>query len=195
MTLGDSFSRVLDAARTGAEWAVTSLYQDLSKPVLRYLTSQEPAEATKPPVELVSIDEIVLSDVQVVSGGRTVRGDIEIVPEGKGLRIHRLTAGREMPLAHRLTPANGDARAQVVPLRAAVKVHTGNRGRPRTRLKVIATDKGYAAKARRQQLRKRGIRAQIPKRVWKTKKNRGRPSKKVVPRFQAERTFAWFQQK
>src|SRR5215467_12251059 len=44
-------------------------------------------------------------------------------------------------------------------------------------------------------LRKRGIRAQIPKRVWKTKKNRGRPIKKVVPRFQAERTFAWFQKK
>jgi transposase len=36
---------------------------------------------------------------------------------------------------------------------------------------------------------------QIPKRVWKTKKNRGRPIKKVVPRFQAERTFAWFQKK
>ena len=115
--------------------------------------------------------------------------------QGKGILIHRLTAGRGMPLAHRLTPANGDARAQVVPLRAAVKVHTGNRGRPRTRLKVIATDKGYAATARRQQLRKRGMRAQIPKRVWKTKKNRGRPSTKVVPRFQAERTFAWFQQK
>ena len=31
-------------------------------------------------------------------------------------------------------------------------------------------------------LRKRGIRAQIPKRVWKTKQNRGRPIKKVVPR-------------
>lgn len=42
---------------------------------------------------------------------------------------------------------------------------------------------------------KRGIRAQLPKRVWKTKKNRGRPMKKVVPRFQAERTFAWFQKK
>jgi len=58
------------------------------------------------------------------------------------------------------------------------------------RLKVIATDKGYDAQALRQQLRKRGIRAQIPKRVWQTKKHRGRPIKEVVPRFQAERTFA-----
>jgi transposase len=83
----------------------------------------------------------------------------------------------------------------VVPLLDAVKIRTGKRGRPSKRLKVIATDKGYDAKALRQILRKRGIRAQLPKRVWKTKKNRGRPIKKVVPRFQAERTFAWFQKK
>src|SRR6266850_972295 len=51
------------------------------------------------------------------------------------------------------------------------------------------------AQVLRQQLRQRGIRAQIPQRVWKTKKHRGRPIKNVVPRFQAERTFAWFQKK
>ena len=115
--------------------------------------------------------------------------------QGKGSLIHSLTEGRGMPLANRITPAKGDERAQVLPLLDAVKVRTGKRGRPRKRLKVIATEKGYDAKALRQQLWKRGIRAQIPKRVWKTKKNRGRPIKKVVPRFQAERTFAWFQKK
>jgi hypothetical protein len=115
--------------------------------------------------------------------------------KGKGILIHRLTEGRGMPLANRPTPAHGEERAQGVPLLDAVKVRTGQRGRPRTRLKVIATDKGYEAKALRQPLRKRGIRAQIPKRVWQTKKNRGRPSKTVVPRFQAERPFAWFQKK
>ena len=86
-------------------------------------------------------------------------------------------------------------RAQVMPLLDAVKVWTGTRGRPRKRLKVVATAKGYDAHALRQRLRQRGIRAQIPKRVWKTKKTRGRPIKKTVPRFQAERTFAWFQKK
>lgn len=115
--------------------------------------------------------------------------------KGKGILIHSLPDGGGMPLANRTTPANGDERAQVLPLLDAVKVHTGQRGRPRKRLKVIATDRGYDAKALRQQLRRRGIRAQLPKRVWKTKKNRGRPIKKVVPRFQAERTFAWFQKK
>ena len=74
-----------------------------------------------------------------------------------------------------------------------VKVHTGTRDRPRKRLNGIATAQGYAAKALRQQLQKGGSRAHLPKRVWKTKKNRGRPIKNIVPRFQAARTFAWFQ--
>ena len=82
-----------------------------------------------------------------------------------------------------------------MPLLDAVKVHTGKRGRPRQRLKVIATGKGYDAHALQQNLRKRGSRAQIPKRVWKTKKNRSRSIKKDVPRFQAKRTFSWFQKK
>src|SRR4030095_2027654 len=105
--------------------------------------------------------------------------------KGKGILIHSLTEGGGMPLANCTTPANGDERAQVVPLLDAVQGPPGKAGPPRKRLKVIATDKGYDAKALRQTLRKRGIRAQIPKRVWKTKKSRGRPIKKVVPRFQA----------
>ena len=114
--------------------------------------------------------------------------------KGKGILIHTLTDAAGMPVANRTTPANGDERAQVLPLLEAIKVRTGRPGRPRKRFKVLATDKGYDAKAVRQQLRKRGSRAQIPKRVWKTKKPRGRPIKKAVPRFQAERTFAWFSQ-
>ena len=113
--------------------------------------------------------------------------------KGQGMLIHSLTEGGGMPLANRTTPANGDERAQVLPLLDAVKIHTGKRGRPRKRLRVIATEKGYEAKALREKLRKRGIRAQIPTRVWKTKQHRGRPIAQVVPRFQAERTFAWFQ--
>jgi hypothetical protein len=115
--------------------------------------------------------------------------------KGKESLIHSLTEAGGMSLANRTTPAHGDERAQVVPLLDAVKVRTGKRGRPRKRLKVIATDKGYDAKALRQTLRKRGMRAQLPKRVWKSQKNRSRPITKVVPRCQAERTFAWFQKK
>jgi hypothetical protein len=115
--------------------------------------------------------------------------------KGKGILIHSLTEGYGMPLANRTTPANGDERAQVLPLFDAVKVRTGKRGRPRKRLEVRATDKGYAANALRQTRRLGGSRAQNPTRLWKTRKTRGRPIKKTVPRFQAERTFAWFQKK
>jgi hypothetical protein len=82
-----------------------------------------------------------------------------------------------------------------MPLLDAVYLRTGRRGRPRKRPKVIATDKGYDAKDLRQQLRTRDIRAQIPKRVWKTRKPRSRSIKISLPRFQAERTFTWFQKK
>jgi hypothetical protein len=96
-------------------------------------------------------------------------------------------------LANRTTPANGNARAQVMPLLDAVRLRTGTGGRPRKRPKVIVTDRGYEAKDLRRQRRTRGSRAPSPKRVWKTKRLRGRPIKINVPRFQAERTFAGFQ--
>jgi transposase len=115
--------------------------------------------------------------------------------KGKGILIHSLTDAAGMPLAARTTPANGDERAQVLPLLDSLHIRTGKRGRPRQRLKVLAADKGYDAKGLRQRLRKRGIRPQILKRVWKRRKPRGRPITKDVPRFQAERTFAWFQRK
>jgi hypothetical protein len=100
-----------------------------------------------------------------------------------------------MPVAACTTPAHGNERAPVMPLLDAVTIKTGKCGRPRKRPKVLAADKGYDARALRQQLRRRGIRAQWPKRVWKTRKLRGRPLRMDVPRVQAERTFAWFQKK
>ena len=100
-----------------------------------------------------------------------------------------------MPLSNRTTAANGSERDKVIPLLDSVKVKTNKRGRPRKRLKVLAADKGYDSKEKRTALRKRGIRPQWPKRVWKTKKNKGRPIKISVTRFQQERCFAWFQKK
>jgi uncharacterized protein involved in outer membrane biogenesis len=47
------------------------------------------------PVEIVSIDEIVLTKVEIVSGGRTLRGDIEVVPQGKGLTLRKATLGAD----------------------------------------------------------------------------------------------------
>lgn len=115
--------------------------------------------------------------------------------KGKVFLSTRLRLCNGMPLSNRTTPANGSEREQVIPLLDQVKLKTLKRGRPRKRLKVLAADKGYDSKQQRANLRKRGIRPQIPKRVWKTKKNKGRPIKISVPRFQQERCFAWYQRK
>ena len=100
-----------------------------------------------------------------------------------------------MPLANCTTAANGSEREQVMPLLDRILVKNNQPGRPRIRVKVLAADKGYDSKLLRAALRQRGIRPQLPKRTWKTKKNRGRPIKISVPRFQQERCFAWFQRK
>jgi IS5 family transposase len=115
--------------------------------------------------------------------------------KGQGLLIHSLTDAAGMPLSTRTTPAHGDERAQVLPLLDTLHVRTGKQGRPRKRLKVLAADQGYDAKDLRRRLRSRGMRPQIPKRVWQSRKPRGRPIKQEVPRYQAERTCAWFQRK
>ena len=115
--------------------------------------------------------------------------------EGKGIFIHTLTEGSGMPLSNRTTPANGSETDQVIPLLDSVKVKTNKRGRPRKPLKLLAADKAYDSKDNRAALPRRGIRPQWPKGVWKTKKNKGRPIKISVPRFQQERCFPWFQKK
>ncbi|WP_414527246.1 transposase [Nodularia chucula] len=121
--------------------------------------------------------------------------DVAYGHKGKGILIHTLTDGNGMPLANRTTAANGSEREQVIPLLDSIKVKTNKSGRPRKRVKVLAADKGYDSREKRAVLRQRGIRPQFPKRVRKTKKNRGRPIKISVPRFQQERCFAWFQRK
>ena len=100
-----------------------------------------------------------------------------------------------MPIANRTTAANGSEREQIFPLLDGVRLKTLKPGRPRKRVKVLAADKGYDSKEKRTALRKRGIRPQLPKRIYKTQKNRGRPIKISVPRFQQERCFALVEKK
>jgi uncharacterized protein involved in outer membrane biogenesis len=50
-----------------------------------------PATPGAAPVEIVSIDEIVLSGVEIVSGTRTLRGDIELVPQGTGVLVRKVS--------------------------------------------------------------------------------------------------------
>ena len=82
--------------------------------------------------------------------------------------IHTVTEGNGMPLANCTTAANGSEREQIIPLLDSVRLKTLKRGRPKKRVKVLAADKGYDSKEKRADLRKRGIRPQLPKRTYKT---------------------------
>jgi uncharacterized protein involved in outer membrane biogenesis len=80
------FSRRIEGAAVRVEGAKVTL------PLPELATGVSPgseAGAGSSPVEIVSIDEIVLTDVEVVSGQRTLRADIELVPRGKGIDIRR----------------------------------------------------------------------------------------------------------
>ena len=89
--------------------------------------------------------------------------------EGKGIRISSLSDGADMPGANCTTPADGNERAQVIPLLDVIGLRAWQLRRPVKRLRVIATAKGYDANHLRQQLRQSGIWAQIHRRVWKTR--------------------------
>jgi len=115
--------------------------------------------------------------------------------KGKVILIHSITDANGMPVVAITTPANGDERQQVLPLLDKIRLATLKRGNPKRRPKVIAADKGYDAKWLRHNLRTKGIRPQIKKRHRGGKKLRGRPIKDVVPRYQQERSFSWFQRK
>jgi uncharacterized protein involved in outer membrane biogenesis len=47
------------------------------------------------PVEIVSIDEVVLNAVEVVRGDRVLRGDVELVPQGGGVQLRRVALAAE----------------------------------------------------------------------------------------------------
>jgi uncharacterized protein involved in outer membrane biogenesis len=58
-------------------------------------TSAATANDGKSPLEIVSIDEIVLNGVDIVSGGRTLRGDIVAAPHGGGVTLRQISLSAE----------------------------------------------------------------------------------------------------
>ncbi len=74
--------------------------------------SGSPAGSAHAPVELVSIDAIVLRSVEVVSGGRAIKGDIELVPEGGGVTLRKMVLRSDdatIDVTGRITDVSGPA--------------------------------------------------------------------------------------
>jgi len=95
--VGTDFRALLSRRIEHASLNLTGARIELPLPAFAVATrSPEGADAPSgSPVEIVSIDEVVLRDVEIVSGGRTLRGDVEVVPQGNGLIIRKVTLGAD----------------------------------------------------------------------------------------------------
>ena len=130
------------------------------------------------------------------SSGKGGGEKVEYGYKGKGVTIHSLVDRKGCPLAISVTSAKESEREQVLPLLESIHIQTGEVGRPRHNPKNLATDKGYDSKELRKMLRKKGIRPEIPKRIWRNRKQqKGRKLQKKVERYVVERTFSWYQRK
>jgi transposase len=103
-----------------------------------------------------------------------------------GSKHHLLTDGQGIPLAVRLTAANVNEVTQLLPLVDAVPPVAGKSGHPRRRPERLHADRAYASKAKRQELRRRGIKPFIPEQ----RAPHGSGLGKV--RWVVERTISWF---
>ena len=106
--------------------------------------------------------------------------------KGKGVLIHCLVDARGLPLQVVVTAANASERAQVMPMLESLRCSTGSVGTGRFRPAQIAADKGYDAKWLREALRGVGIRPEIPKRVFRTRRQ---PPGATAGRSRRERVY------
>jgi uncharacterized protein involved in outer membrane biogenesis len=91
LDLGTDFRALLSRRIEHATMHLNGARIELPLPPFEITSSTVPAsEPRRAPVELVSIDEIVLNDVEIVSGGRALRGDVEVVPHGKGMTLRKI---------------------------------------------------------------------------------------------------------
>ncbi len=95
--VGTDLRALLSRRIEHASLRLTGARVELPLPPLKTSAPSQTGAGEQPsgslPVQLVSIDEIVLNDVQIVSGGRTLRGDVEVVPQGQGLVVRKVLLG------------------------------------------------------------------------------------------------------
>jgi uncharacterized protein involved in outer membrane biogenesis len=88
MKVGAAFGALLSRRIEHGSLELSDARVDLPLPSFS-ATDAAPGASAAPAVQLVSIDGISLRHLQVVSGGRTLSGDVEIAPQGAGLEITR----------------------------------------------------------------------------------------------------------
>jgi len=98
LALGTDFRALLSRRIEHATVNLTGARIELPLPDLATASGDSkpaPDAPSSSPVEIVSIDEVALTGVEIVSGGRTLKGDVVVVPQGKGLLIRRISLGAD----------------------------------------------------------------------------------------------------
>jgi hypothetical protein len=89
--VGTDFRALISRRIEHARLDLSGARIDLPLPAFSSGSGGSAAEpTTKPPVEIVSIDDIALRNVAIVSGGRTLTGDVDVVPEGAGAILKKI---------------------------------------------------------------------------------------------------------
>ena len=96
LRLGTDFRALLSRKIVHGTIRLDGARVELPLPPLGSATTSASAKSgSASPVEIVSIDEVVLNDVAIVSGGRTLRGDIDAAPHGVGATLRRISLSAE----------------------------------------------------------------------------------------------------
>ena len=92
-----------------------------------------------------------------------------------------MSDGTGLPLDVDVSAGQAHESRYAAPLLRRVRVKRPGRGRPRSRPRAVAGDKGYSYPGVRRALRRRGVRAVIPERADQVRQRARRPGRK--PRF------------
>lgn len=114
---------------------------------------------------------------------------------GFGTKLHLVVDGNGIPLSAVVSPGQSHESKLLEPVLEAVRLSRPGRrgGRPRTRPRRLAGDKGYSYRGIRRYLRRRGIRAVIPTR--KDQRANPRFDKRTYRRRNVvERTVGWLKE-
>ncbi len=93
LDVGSDFRALLSRRIEAAALHIDGATVNLPLPPMNFGTASPDAAppTSEGPVQLGSIDEVVLSNIQIVSRGRTLRGDIDVVPHGlNAMTIRRI---------------------------------------------------------------------------------------------------------
>ena len=109
--VGANFGALLSRRIEHARLELSDARVELPLPGFSFAGTGTSAPSRKAPVELVSIDAVVLRNVEVTSGGRAMTGDVEVVPDGnKGVALRKVrlrTDNAAIDVTGRLTDLSG----------------------------------------------------------------------------------------